>query len=109
MLTEITSEVTAEAVTGHASAGLVGKLIGVLAGIIISGISTMGYAGIVLMMAIESACIPPAFGNNYAFLGISCLYGTIQDALGRFCRCAGLSGRVYSYLFCRPLRRQALT
>ncbi|MFH1073983.1 MAG: DedA family protein, partial [Candidatus Firestonebacteria bacterium] len=48
-------EVTAEA---GASAGLIGKIIGVLAGFIISAISTMGYAGIVLMMAIESACIP---------------------------------------------------
>ncbi|MFH1074311.1 MAG: DedA family protein, partial [Candidatus Firestonebacteria bacterium] len=35
---------------------MIGKIIGVLAGFIISAISTMGYAGIVLMMAIESAC-----------------------------------------------------
>ncbi len=34
------------------------KLIAVLAGFIISVISTMGYGGIVLLMAIESACIP---------------------------------------------------
>ncbi|OGF45246.1 MAG: alkaline phosphatase [Candidatus Firestonebacteria bacterium RIFOXYA2_FULL_40_8] len=55
MLAETTLETTVEA---GASAGLIGKIIGVLAGFIISGISTMGYSGIVLMMAIESACIP---------------------------------------------------
>jgi membrane protein DedA with SNARE-associated domain len=34
------------------------KLIGLLAVWIMSVISTMGYGGIVLLMAIESACIP---------------------------------------------------
>ncbi len=34
------------------------KIIGVLATWIISVISTMGYGGIILLMAIESACIP---------------------------------------------------
>jgi len=34
------------------------KLIGILATFIISVISTMGYGGIILLMAIESACIP---------------------------------------------------
>ena len=34
------------------------KLIGLLAAWIISVISTLGYGGIVLLMAIESACIP---------------------------------------------------
>jgi len=55
MIAETTLEATAEA---GVSAGMIGKLIAVLAGFIISGISSMGYAGIVLMMAIESACIP---------------------------------------------------
>jgi membrane protein DedA with SNARE-associated domain len=35
-----------------------GKIIAVLSGFIISVISTLGYGGIVLLMAIESACIP---------------------------------------------------
>lgn len=37
---------------------MIEKLIAVLAGFIITVISTMGYGGIVLLMAIESACIP---------------------------------------------------
>ncbi len=35
-----------------------GKIISFLAGFIIASISSLGYAGIALMMAIESACIP---------------------------------------------------
>lgn len=35
-----------------------GKLLTLLAGFVISTISTLGYGGIVLLMAIESACIP---------------------------------------------------
>jgi membrane protein DedA with SNARE-associated domain len=37
---------------------MIEKIIGVLAGFIISTISGMGYGGIVLLMGIESACIP---------------------------------------------------
>ena len=37
---------------------MVEKIIGLLAGFIISTISSLGYGGIVLLMAIESACIP---------------------------------------------------
>ena len=37
---------------------MIEKLISILAGFIIATISTLGYAGIVLLMAIESACIP---------------------------------------------------
>lgn len=37
---------------------MIAKIISVLAGFIIAGISTLGYSGIVIMMAIESACIP---------------------------------------------------
>jgi membrane protein DedA with SNARE-associated domain len=37
---------------------LIEKLISLLAGFIIATISTLGYSGIVLLMAIESACIP---------------------------------------------------
>ena len=35
-----------------------GKLLTLLAGFVISTISSLGYGGIVLLMAIESACIP---------------------------------------------------
>jgi membrane protein DedA with SNARE-associated domain len=37
---------------------LIAKLIEFLSGIIVAVISAMGYAGVVLLMAIESACIP---------------------------------------------------
>ena len=37
---------------------MIEKIISVLAGFIIWGISLMGYSGVAVMMAIESACIP---------------------------------------------------
>jgi membrane protein DedA with SNARE-associated domain len=37
---------------------MIARLIEILSGIIVAVISTMGYSGIVLLMAIESACIP---------------------------------------------------
>lgn len=37
---------------------MIGKILGILASFIIASISMLGYAGIVAMMAIESACIP---------------------------------------------------
>src|SRR3989440_10486411 len=37
---------------------MIGKLIEILSAFIVATISTLGYAGIVLLMAIESACIP---------------------------------------------------
>lgn len=37
---------------------IVGKILGILASFIMASISAMGYSGIAIMMAIESACIP---------------------------------------------------
>ena len=37
---------------------MIGKIIEVLSLIIVATISRLGYAGVVLLMAIESACIP---------------------------------------------------
>ena len=37
---------------------MVGKIIGILSSFIVATISALGYSGIVLLMAIESACIP---------------------------------------------------
>ena len=37
---------------------MVAKIIGILSSFIVATISMMGYSGIVLLMAIESACIP---------------------------------------------------
>src|ERR671919_1651789 len=37
---------------------MVAKIIGILSSFIVATISMMGYSGVVLLMAIESACIP---------------------------------------------------
>jgi len=37
---------------------MIAKIIGILSGFIVSTISALGYSGVVLLMAIESACIP---------------------------------------------------
>src|ERR1700752_2706549 len=37
---------------------MVAKIIGILSGFIVATISKLGYSGIILLMAIESACIP---------------------------------------------------
>src|SRR3954470_12667128 len=37
---------------------MVAKIIGILSGFIVATISMLGYSGVVLLMAIESACIP---------------------------------------------------
>jgi len=37
---------------------VVAKIIEILSGLIVGTISALGYPGVVLMMAIESACIP---------------------------------------------------
>lgn len=65
------------------------KLIAILAGWIISVISTMGYGGIVLLMAIESACIPlPSeiimpFSGYLVFTGELTLWGVaLAGAIG---------------------------
>ncbi len=96
MLTETTLEVTAEAAT---NTGLIGTIIGWLAIFIKASIFKMGYAGIALMMAVESACIPlPSeiimpfsgflvFERHFSMLGISfagalgCLLGSVPTYL----------------------------
>src|SRR4026209_646416 len=37
---------------------MIARIIEILSGIIVATISTLGYSGVVLLMAIESACIP---------------------------------------------------
>ena len=54
------------------------KLIAVLATFIISVISTMGYGGIVLLMAIESACIPLPSEIIMPFAGYLVHQGELQ-------------------------------
>ena len=65
------------------------KIVGVLAAWIISVISTMGYGGIILLMAIESACIPlPSeiimpFAGFLVFKGEMTLWGVaLAGAIG---------------------------
>ena len=65
------------------------KLLGVLAGTVIATISRLGYGGIVLLMAIESACIPlPSevilpFSGYLVFKGQLSLWGVaLAGAIG---------------------------
>ena len=57
---------------------MVEKLIGILAGFIIGTISSLGYAGIVLLMAIESACIPLPSEIIMPFSGYLVFTGEMQ-------------------------------
>lgn len=68
---------------------MIEKLIAILAGWIIAVISTLGYGGIVLLMAIESACIPlPSeiimpFSGYLVFKGEMTLWGVaLAGAIG---------------------------
>jgi len=72
---------------------MIGKIIAVLAGFIIGGISSLGYWGVAIMMAIESAAIPlpseiimPFAGylvsqGKFTLLGIT-LAGSIGSVVG---------------------------
>jgi len=57
---------------------MVEKLIGALAGFIIGTISSLGYGGIVLLMAIESACIPLPSEIIMPFSGYLVFTGQMQ-------------------------------
>jgi membrane protein DedA with SNARE-associated domain len=57
---------------------MVEKLIGILAGFIIGTISSLGYGGIVLLMAIESACIPLPSEIIMPFSGYLVFTGEMQ-------------------------------
>lgn len=57
---------------------MIEKLIGLLAGFIIATISTLGYGGIVLLMAIESACIPLPSEIIMPFSGYLVFTGAMQ-------------------------------
>jgi len=76
-------------VLGASSKIMVEKIIGVLAGFIISTISGLGYGGIALLMAVESACIPlPSeiimpFSGYLVFTGAMSLWAvSLAGALG---------------------------
>jgi len=68
---------------------MIAKLLAALAAFIIGTLSTLGYAGVVLLMGIESACIPlPSelimpFAGYLVFKGTLTLWGvTMAGALG---------------------------
>ncbi len=68
---------------------MIEKIISVLAGFIIATISTLGYGGVALLMAIESACIPlPSeiimpFSGYLVFTGEMTLWGVaLAGAVG---------------------------
>ena len=57
---------------------MIEKIITVLAGFVIATISNLGYAGIVLLMAIESACIPLPSEIIMPFAGYLVFKGEMQ-------------------------------
>ncbi len=57
---------------------MIAKLISLLAGVIIAVISDLGYGGIVLLMGIESACIPLPSEIIMPFSGYLVFKGTLQ-------------------------------
>ena len=57
---------------------MVGKLLAALAAFVISVISSLGYGGIVLLMAIESACIPLPSEIVMPFSGYLVFRGDLQ-------------------------------
>ena len=57
---------------------MIAKIISLLAGFIITTISELGYGGIVLLMAIESACIPLPSEIIMPFSGYLVFNGTLQ-------------------------------
>jgi len=68
---------------------VVAKIIGILSGFIVSTISALGYSGVVLLMAIESACIPlPSevimpFSGYLVYTGRFSLWGVgVAGAIG---------------------------
>jgi membrane protein DedA with SNARE-associated domain len=77
---------------------MIAKIISVLSGFIIATISTLGYWGIVLLMAIESACIPlpseiimPFSGYlvsrgemNLWLVGIAGAFGCVVGSIGAY-------------------------
>src|SRR5918999_6003390 len=72
---------------------MIAKIIGILSSFIVATISKLGYSGIVLLMAIESACIPlpseiimPFSGylvstGRFSMIGVT-LAGAIGNVLG---------------------------
>ncbi len=57
---------------------MLGKLLAALAGFVIATISNLGYGGIVLLMAIESACIPLPSEIIMPFSGYLVFHGDLQ-------------------------------
>ncbi len=94
---------------------MVDKLISGLSAFIVATISALGYGGVVLMMAIESACIPLPSEIIMPFSGYLVATGRFGSADGRDCggrwmsagllRCVfrGIVGRAAVYRALRPL------
>ena len=87
---------------------MVAKIIEILAGFIIWGISLLGYGGVALMMAIESACVPlPSeiimpFSGYLVFKGEFSLWGvSLAGAIG--CVIGSVFAYWIGYVGGRPL------
>ncbi|MGH8292120.1 MAG: DedA family protein [Gammaproteobacteria bacterium] len=74
---------------------MIAKLVGLVAGFIVATISTLGYGGVVLLMAIESACIPLPSEIIMPFAGYLVFRGELHLWL---VACAGGAGCVLGSL-----------
>ena len=74
---------------------MIAKLVALIAGFIVATISTLGYGGVVLLMAIESACIPLPSEIIMPFAGYLVFRGELQLWL---VACAGGLGCVLGSL-----------
>ncbi|HLN18912.1 MAG TPA: DedA family protein [Patescibacteria group bacterium] len=90
---------------------MIEKIITVLAGFIIGAISLLGYSGVALMMAIESACIPlPSeiimpFSGYLVYRGEFSLFGVaLAGALG--CVLGSVAAYIVGYYGGRPMAQK---
>jgi len=85
------------------------RIIAPLAGLIVATISSLGYGGVVLLMAIESACVPLPVRDHHAVLrDIWSSPAPLQPLPGRHPPAPSLQCRIHIRLCRRLLRRQAL-
>jgi len=82
---------------------MIEKIIGGISGFIIATISALGYSGVALLMAIESACIPLPSEVIMPFSGYLVAAGRFNLQLGRDRR----RDRVPTGVIHRILRRRA--
>src|SRR4051794_35390180 len=81
---------------------LLSGIVGALAGAIVATISAVGYAGVALLMAVESACIPLPSEVIMPFAGYLAFDRAVQPSAGRDRGGPGLQSRLEPSLRARP-------